>query len=337
MVLAVRVLAKNAEKIKKLLVKKGLFSKNYRIKKDKKYVYFPVCKKARIKGAAITDIKLDKITKAKTLEEALENKLTKKQLRLLPSAYDIIGDIAVVEIKKGLGKKERLIGEALLELHKNLKVVVKKAGIHEGEFRLQKMKVIAGEKRKETVHKESGAKLKLDIEKVYFSERLGSERLRIAKQILTGESVLVMFSGCAPYAIVISKNSGAREIVGIEKNPVAHHYGLINVKLNKAKNVKLIKGDVRKVVPKLNIKFDRIIMPLPKSAEDFLEYALMAAKKGTIIHFYDFVSEKDFPEKSIGKISKKIRNFTVAKAVKCGQYSPGKYRVCVDFEVLGSR
>ncbi|MBW2995410.1 class I SAM-dependent methyltransferase family protein [Candidatus Woesearchaeota archaeon] len=331
MVLAAKTSLKYAEKVKKLLVKKELFSKKYKIKKEKNYVYFPVTKKTAVKDAKIVNMKLQALDKATTLKEALKNKLTKKQLSLLPSAFDVVGDIAIIEIKKELEKKEKIIGEALLGLHINLKVVLKKSGIHEGEFRTQKLKVISGEKRKETIYKESGVKLKLDVEKVYFSERLGSERLRIAKQVLTGESILVMFSGCAPYPLVISKNSGAKEIIGIEKNPLAHHYGLINIKLNKVKNVKLLKGDVKDIIPKLKEKFDRIIMPLPKSAEDFLEYALSAAKKGTIIHFYDFQNKTDFPRKSIEKIRKKIENFKVIKAVKCGQYSPGKYRVCIDF------
>jgi tRNA (guanine37-N1)-methyltransferase len=333
MVLAAKAPLQKAEKTKKYLIKKGLFSKNYRIRREKLFVYFPVLKKTDIAGIDFVNIRLEKIKKAATLKNALSEQLTKKQLTLLPNSYDVIGDIAIVEIKKGLEKKENLIGKALLEIHRNLRVVAKKSGMHEGEFRTQKLKIIAGEKRKETLYRESGVKLKLDAEKVYFSERLGSERLRIAKQIVTGESVLVMFSGCAPYPLVISKNSGAGEITGIEKNPSAHHYGLINVKLNKAKNVKLLRGDVRKVVPALKKKFDRIIMPLPKSAEDFLDVALKASKKGTIVHFYDFQNEKDFPKKSIEKIGRKVPKFRVVRAVKCGQYSPGKYRVCIDFIV----
>jgi tRNA (guanine37-N1)-methyltransferase len=331
MVLAAKVRLKDAEKAKKALVKKDIFSKKYKIKRENPYIYFPVAKKASISKVVFVQAKLEPFKKITTLKEALKDKLTKKQLSLLPSAYDVVGDIAIVEIKKGLEKKEKIVGEALLKLHKNIKVIAKKTGIHEGEFRLQKLKVIAGEKRKETLYKESSVKLRLDVEKVYFSERLGSERLRISKQVVTGESILVMFSGCAPYPLVLSKNTGAREILGIEKNPVAHHYGLINIKLNKVKNVKLIKGDVKKEVPKLKQVFDRIVMPLPKSAEDFLEYAVTAGRKGTIVHFYDFQNKKDFPKKSIEKISGKIKNFKIIRAVKCGQYSPGKYRVCIDF------
>ena len=54
--------------------------------------------------------------------------------------------------------------------------------------------------------------------------------------------------------------------------------------------------------------FDKIIMHLPKSAEDFLDSALNLSKKGTIIHFYDFQDVKDF-DKSKEKILKEtLRN-----------------------------
>ena len=67
-----------------------------------------------------------------------------------------------------------------------------------------------------------------------------------------------------------SKNSPAKHIVGIEKNPIGHKYALENLRLNTkiAGKIELLKGDVRKVAPKLKKKFDRILMPLPKSAED---------------------------------------------------------------------
>jgi len=81
-------------------------------------------------------------------------------------------------------------------------------------------------------------------------------------------------------------------------------------------------------------KFDRIVMPLPKSAEDFLETALLNAKKGAVVHFYDFVHENEFPDSSIEKIRKKVKRFKILDTVKCGQYSPGKYRVCVDFKLF---
>ena len=97
-------------------------------------------------------------------------------------------------------------------------------------------------------------------------------------------------------------------------------------------------GDVKKVVPRLNEKFDRILMPLPKSAEDFLDTALMAAKKGAVVHFYDFLHETEIPHRAFYKIEKACkRNNLKCKMlnyVKCGQHAPRVFRICVDFEIL---
>lgn len=266
-----------------------------------------------------------------SLKKTLKNKLTKKELIPLPKSFDLIGSIAIFSsFPEELKNKERLIGEALIKLYKNIKTVAKKTEQHSGRFRTKKVKIIAGEKTKTTLHKESGCVFKLNIETCYFSPRLSTERLRIASLIKPNESALVMFSGVAPYSIIISKHSKAKEIYGIEINPSCHKFALENLELNKIKNIKLILGDVKKI--KLNKKFDRIIMPLPMSAEDFLKQALKFSKKGTIIHFYDF-QRKDEVNKSMNKIKKHCKA-KILKKVICGQYSPRKFRICIDFKVL---
>jgi len=159
--------------------------------------------------------------KQPNFRELLEKGLNEDEQKILKTAFDMVGDIAILEIDEGLRKKEKFIAESLLKSQKNIKTVLRKAGAHEGEFRVQKMRHLAGIKTKETMHKESNARLKLDVEKVYFSPRLSNERLRIAGQVKEGERILVMFSGCAPYPIVLAKNSKARQITGIEINPIA--------------------------------------------------------------------------------------------------------------------
>lgn len=272
-----------------------------------------------------------------TLKEVLKKKLTKKELSLISASYDVVGDIAIIEIPYGLGKKEKMIGETILKQHKNIKVVCKKIGIHSGRFRLQNLKVIAGENRKETIYKENNIQLKLNPEEVYFSVRLSNERKRIYKMIRKGELILVMFSGVAPYPIVIAKNTKAEQIFGIELNKKAHEYALENLKLNKVNNISLLQGDVRKMVPKLYTVFDRIIMPLPKGAETYLGVALKVARKGTMIHLYMFLQDKEIPaaKKKIKEICKiNTKEIKIIDTVKCGQYAPFTYRVCFDIRIM---
>jgi tRNA (guanine37-N1)-methyltransferase len=273
----------------------------------------------------------------RALKALLKNKLTKRQLELLPSSYDIIGSILVfADFPKELVKKEKTIGNALLALHKNVKTVCRKTKKFSGRYRTPKLKIMAGEKTKETIHKENNATMKLDIEKVYFSPRLSSERKRIWQMVKPKESVLVMFSGCGIYPIVISKNAFPKEIYSIEINPTAFKYQQENIKINKAGNIKALKGDVRKVLPKINKKFDRIIMPLPKGGGSFLDLALSKIKRKGTIHFYDFLAEDelDAAKEKISKACKKARKkCKILAIVKCGQFSPRKYRICVDFKV----
>jgi len=274
----------------------------------------------------------------KNLKYHLKNKLTNKELKLVPSSFDVVGDILIFsEFPKELVKKEEIIGSAILENYPHIKTILKKTKKYSGKFRTPRLKVITGENRRETICRENNVLIKLDVEKVYFSPRMSSERKRIAGLIKPNESVLVMFSGSGVYPLVISKNAKCKEVYGIEVNPIAHRYALENIKKNKLENeIKLFLGDVRKIMPKLNKKFDRILMPLPKGGEDFLNLSLKYIKKNGVIHFYDFLHEDEFykaEEKIKNACKKSKKKFKILKIVKCGQYSPRFYRVCVDFEV----
>ncbi|MFH1637896.1 MAG: class I SAM-dependent methyltransferase family protein [Candidatus Woesearchaeota archaeon] len=328
---AVKVPLKDAEGARMELASLNIIAREYALAQDKGFLFIPV--KADVKGYEVVDKDLQKYEKEEgTLLEALKGKLSEKELEKVPRAFDTVGDIAIVEINEALKGKEKLIGETLLRIHKNINVVAKKSGFYEGEFRTRKVEVIAGEERKTTEHKENNVRLRLNVETCYFSPRLGTERRRVYEQVKKGERVLVMFSGVGPYPLSISKNTEAKDIVGVEINPYCHKHALENVLINDARNVKLYLGDVKEVVPKLG-KFDRILMPLPKSAEEFLDTALLVAKKGTVVHFYDFEHENDIPKASVDKVVKHWKEAKVLEVVKCGQYSPGKFRVCVDFEV----
>ncbi|MBI2135015.1 methyltransferase domain-containing protein [Candidatus Woesearchaeota archaeon] len=272
------------------------------------------------------------------LKDLLKWKLTQKEIDIIPSSYDIVGSILIFsDFPKKLVKKEKIVGEGLLELHKNIKTIAKKTKKYSGKYRLPKLKIISGEKTKETMHKENNSILKLNVEKVYFSSRLSTERKRIFSQVKNNESVLVMFSGCGPYPITLAKNSKPKEIYSIEINPIACKYQEENIKLNKINNIKLIKGDVKKILPKISKKFDRIIMPLPKDAEDFLDLALDKIKKNGTIHFYSF-SEEDKCGSIIKIITeecqKQKKKYKITDIVKCGHFSPGVFRICVDFRVF---
>lgn len=261
------------------------------------------------------------------LHEALKGKLNKKERLLVPRSFDMVGSIAIFnEMPKELKKKEKVIAQTLMRLHPHIKTVAKKTGKYAGTYRTPKITIIAGEKAKETIHKENNVLLKLSMETCYFSARSGAERLRVAKQVKKDEKILVMFSGVAPLPCVIAKNSHAKIIYGIELNKQAHRYAVENVQRNRLTNVVLLQGDVKKIMPKIKEKFDRILLPLPKNAEDYLDLAVKKIKPKGAIYLYLFASEDDFPavKKSYQKKFKKV------KLVECGKYSPGVSRICLE-------
>jgi len=255
----------------------------------------------------------------------------------LVTSFDIVGDIAVIEIPRGLGKRGKIIAEAIMKIHKNIKVVAKKSPV-EGRYRVRGLKVIAGDKRTETVHKESGCLMKLDAAKAYFSVRLSHERERIAAMVKDNEKVLILFAGVGPFALVIAKKVPTATVAGIELNPYAVKYFEENVKLNKLKNCDAIKGDVRRVVPKKFVNWaDRVLMPLPKSAENFLDTAILASRNNAVVHFYHFGKHENVFKDAEEKIMK------AAKKSKCSAglinskivrpYAPGIVQIVVDFKI----
>jgi tRNA (guanine37-N1)-methyltransferase len=333
--LCLKVPLRDAEKVKRELMAKGLLDDGFSNSKDKEFIFFPV-KKRFDSDFSFMEKELKERAGRKNLKDSLGEKLTKEELEAVGRSMDVVGSIAILEIPEELKSREKMIAGEVLRLNKNIKTVLRK-GRHEGAFRTQKLEHLAGENTKETIYKENNVSLKLDVEKVYFSPRLSNERKRIMKLVKKDEAVLVMFSGCAPYVCVIAKNSPAKSILGIEINPEGHRYGLENLKLNKIKNANLINDDVKNAVKNLHERFDRILMPLPKSAGDFLDSALSVSKKGTIIHFYDF-QKTDETAISVEKIRKACEkaglNFEVLDIVKCGQQSPRTFRICVDLEIV---
>lgn len=275
-------------------------------------------------------------SKPKSLKQALKKFMSKEELEKAVTSFDVIGDIAVIEIPKELEEKEKEIGEALLEVNTSLRTVCKRAGIHKGTFRIRDVKVIAGEKKTETVYTESGAKMMLDVSKVYFSPRLSHERERIARQVKKNEKICVFFAGVGPYALVIGKKNLDVKIDAIELNPDAFHYLENNIRINRMQSViKPILGDVREVMP--DIKYDRILMPLPKGGEDFLDVALEHAGKSCMIHFYSFGLADDLFSEALEKIKEAVSRSGRKKEIifkrEVKAYSPSISQIAIDFHV----
>lgn len=339
--LAARAALPEAERVKQWLEAEGLLDHERRYEKEEGYIYFPVRARADTSlPVTFVERELQVVPKKQTLRELLAGRLTNEELERLKTSYDVVGSIAILEVDDELAHRKREIADAVLATQKNVKTVLAKAGGHGGSLRTQTMRHLAGNDTRETVVRENGVRLTVDVERVYYSVRSATERKRIASLVEAGERVLVMFSGAAPYPCVIAKRSDATEVVGIELNERGHELGVENVRANKLENVTLIHGDVRDVVPALKergIMFDRIVMPLPHTGEDFLDEAFMVAKEGAVIHLYDFEHEEQLDEaaeKARRGAERNTRRVTILGVTACGQHSPRVYRVCCDFRIV---
>jgi len=275
-----------------------------------------------------------------TLKEALKGKLTEEQISNLKASYDIIGDMAVMNsMPVGLKSKEKLIAKAIMDLNHHIKTVVKKIGPTSGVERIRKVKVVLGEKRTDTTYIENGCKFRLDINKVYFSPRLGYERLRVIEQTKPNEVVYDLFAGIGPFAVPVSKR--VKKVVAIDINKAACKFLEENARINRVSDkIDIYCGDARKVIAKKKWKkvADRVIMNLPMHAGEFLDLAFKIAKKNAIVHFYFFLPQEqlfdgatDLIEKAAKKAKRKIK---VINKRKCGQLAPWIWRVAIDFKIL---
>ena len=238
----------------------------------------------------------------RNLREALKGQLTNEELTQLGRAFDIVGNIAVVKLPDGLLPKKHLIGEALMQVHRHVRTVLRQTSAVKGEFRTRELELIAGAPETETMYHESGCRFKVNLAKVYFSPRLAHERLRVAQLVKPGEVVTNLFAGVGSYSVVIAKHAQASRIYSIDKNPAAFDYMCTNIRINKVGNqVVPILGDAREVVEThLRGKADRVLMPLPELAREFFDVALLALKpEGGVVHFYDFGKEPELFRSSL--------------------------------------
>jgi len=279
-----------------------------------------------------------------SLKEALLPLLNEKERAFAPSAFDTFGNIAVIEIPRELSKRKKLIGETLLKVQPRFETVCSIESNHEGKYRIQKVKVIAGKKNLIADYKENGCAFQIPLGKVFFSPRLSGERLRIAYLVAPNEIVGAWSSGVGPYPIVIAKNSKAEKIIAIELNPAGHKFAIKNAELNKVnkncakgkERVVFVKGDVKKVYKKYKKLFDRIAMPLPHTGYQFLKEAFYCIKPNGIIHFYEIVVKGDLATPTnqiISEAKKAKKKVEIIRTSRVRQFSPTKEQVVFDIKV----
>jgi tRNA (guanine37-N1)-methyltransferase len=349
----IKVPKSQGEKTITLATKFGLADKSLVIQREEESLCIPLSRKPQgIEWATLksqipsfklyTAVFSEKQLPPETLTQTLQDKLPPDLLDKIPQAFDIIGDIVVIDIQPQLKPFQNTIGEAILQTQKNVVTVLGKAGDIRGVFRVRDYDFIAGEHKTKTIHREFGCQYNVDIAKAYFSPRLSHEHERLAAQVQNGETVADLFAGVGPFAILICKRNPEAKVYAVDINPDAVELLKVNVSVNRVENrVFPILADAREIAAtKLKGTADRVIMNLPETAIDFVDAACNALKpQGGVVHFYGFVRSPDTIEnlkqhfsELVKKNGRKIEAFLYAKSIR--ETAPFESQIVLDAKIV---
>lgn len=263
--------------------------------------------------------------------ERLLEEFGEKEYENLTKSFDLVGNIAVIDVEKGYARK---VAKIIMETHKNVETVLRKGGAVKGKYRTREYLFVLGKRNYIARYKENGSTFLFDIRKVFFSARLAYERKRVSDLSKNGEKVIVMFAGIGPFAIEAAKGKKDSKILAIEMNRHAYGYLLENIKINKLKNVVPILSDAGLKERKYKGFADRIIMPLPKDAYEFLESAFFMAGKRCVIHYYAFVEDEKKEVERVREFALRHKHrFRLLGSRVVRPYSSTISEIALDFEI----
>ena len=318
----VRVAREDGEAVRKRLAEAGALSGEHEIEVVDGELYIPIEQSA---DPAAIDPDLEVVHRDPPRQES--QTLPVDILGFEPS-YERLGDIVIID--EDDDDRARAIADAILESALPAKTVLNRASPIEGELRVRQWDVVGGNGT-ETVHREYGTELELDIAEVYFSPRLATERHRIITQTEPDETLFDMFAGVGPFVIPAAKRGA--DCVGVDLNEAAIEYLRRNADRNGVSDrVTAIHDDVRDVSG-YDGWADRILMNLPHSADDFLDTAVALADDECVLHYYDIQHDSD-PfgpgERAIRAAAEPAYDVTVETRHEVRSYAPHEENVCLD-------
>jgi len=269
-----------------------------------------------------------------SLRDELSDVVSDERRDLVPTRLSLVGDVAIISIPPELEGQKREIGDAIISGHKNVRTVLRKISKLEGERRVASFEVLAG-CCTATIHREFGFVYSLDVARVFFNPRLGSERMRVASKALPGERAIVPFAGVGPFAIPLAA-AGAR-VLALEISPEACGWLAENARQNRVgKKIDIVNCDafaLCRCFKKRGTKaeFDRAVVPTPYGRDDILGLISPIVRPGGAIHFYTF--------KKRHQIEGLIKGFEeegleVDFRRRCGNVAPGVSRWAFDLAKL---
>jgi len=295
----IRVPAARGETVRRALINEGVLDHSLKVRREDDQLLLPVtCQRDGAERCSF---------------EANPGKV------VLPR-HELVGGIAIIQDHDSVG------AEKILASRPSLHTVVFARGEVSGEYRTREFEVLAGVPTTRTEVIEHGHTFVVDLSRAYFSARLSSERQRILAQVRGRESILDMFAGVGPFAIMLAARSAL--VVAADLNPQAIELMFGNLAKNRTGNVLPVLADAHHLPSLFSREFDRIVMNLPLSGTEFLSDGFSLCKPGGMIHFYALVSNE-------GEHCARIRELggeVVAERV-VRSYSPAQWHAVYDIAV----
>jgi tRNA (guanine37-N1)-methyltransferase len=257
---------------------------------------------------------------------------------------EFIGDIALIRTPLNMNPGElRPLAEEILRRLPYVKSVWASIPGIEGPYRLRKHVWLAGEQRSETLYREHGCLFKVDINKVYISPSLNYEHIRVARLVSPGEVVFNMFAGVGLFSVIVAKHANPARVYSVDINPDAYYYMVENTKLNHVEDkVYPILGDAKDIATSMLVNHvNRVLMPYPELALDYLPHAVNSLRGGGWIHVYLHVRTdrgEHWRSKALKIVEERLaeiplREYTVGFIRKVRNVGPRQHQVVVDLYI----
>ncbi|WP_457614063.1 class I SAM-dependent methyltransferase [Methanopyrus sp.] len=298
-----------AERARKALSREDLLARDVKARREGDVVLFPV-RDVGLAGSVLEELgipyeegeaEFERVVEHRSVEEVLEDSLGWS----VPVPYDVIGDVAVVQIPDELRGYEREVGRAIMKVHRRVRAVFERGPVR-GVFRVRELRRIAGEGPAVTEHREHGCRFRVDLTRCYFNPRLATERRLLAEDVVEGNSkVLDLFAGVGPITVILKRFVPSAEVTACELNPAAYKYLLENLRLNHVE-ARTFLGDAREV-SRLVGRFDYVIMNVPKMAHRFVETAVRCVRSdGRLIYYRIAPSAEEAFEELRTRIDRRV-------------------------------
>jgi len=324
------------EAVRKILSDLGLLDLDLHIKREPELLLIPIRDRpapGELDGKYVVkeDDFEQRTARFKNYKEAVEG-VPKELLPLLPTAFDVVGDVALIKLPEELYPYGKKIGEAMLKATPSVRIVAQDKGV-QGIERIRELEILAGQGGFVTVHREQGMRFAVDISRCYFSPRLSTERTRVATLVRDGERVLDMFAGVGPFSVLIAKTRKVEKVIAIDINPTAIEYLKKNILLNKVENVEPVCADAKEYIKTVD-PVDRVLMNLPHTSFEYLGDAILACAEDATIHFYEMTDEAEARSKDIEALAILLgRTAKVVGTREVRTYSPTESQWAFDIKV----